>query len=98
MKRILSAALALTLLGSTAAVAAPYGHGSNGYSHSYNNSGSYRGYDRGYRHHNNDGAYVAAGLGIFALAAILASQNNDQRYDRRYDDRYNRGYDDGYGR
>ena len=67
MKKILAATLAFSLLGATAASAAPYGH-----------------YGRG----DNGGAAIAAGIGILALGAILASQHHD--YDRDY--RY-RGYD-----
>ena len=73
MKRLLSAALALTLLGATAASAQSYGRG---------------GYDRGssYRHgsHDNSGALIGLGIGLFALGAIVASQHNDRD---RYDDR-----------
>jgi hypothetical protein len=85
MKRLISAALALTLLGTTAAVADPWGrHGRGGH------------YGHGYRHGGNNGAGLAIGLGIglFALAAIAASQHND-RYDDRY--AYDRGYGPGYG-
>ena len=97
MKRLLSATLALSLLGGSAAVAAPYDHGNrgsnNGYSSGYDNRD--RGdNDRGRR--GNDGA--AIGLGIFALAAILASQNH-QHYNNgwyNHDGRDNRG-DHGYG-
>jgi len=87
MKRLISAALALTLFGTSAAVAEPWGrHGGRG-GHGYGHG----------RHHGDNGAGLAIGLGIglFALAAIAASQNND-----RYDDRYDRrayGYDNGYG-
>ena len=82
MKRLVSAALALTLIGSTAAVADPYGHGrSGGYSNSYR--GDYR------RGDNGAGLAIGLGVGLFALAALAASQHHD--YDR-YDDR---GY--GYG-
>src|SRR5882757_6215942 len=80
MKRLLSAALALTLLGATAASAQSYGRG---------------GYDRGssYRHgsHDNSGALIGLGVGLFALGAIVASQHNDRD---RYDDR---GYQGNYG-
>lgn len=73
LKKLLGATLALSLLGSSAALAAPYGHGDFGhrdFGHSYHRGG-------------NDGALMA-GVGLFALAAILAtSQNHDQSY---YDD------------
>ena len=88
MKRLISAALVLTVLGSTAAVADPRGrHGGGWRSHGH--------YDRGYRHGDNGaGLAIGLGVGLFALAAIAASRNND-----RYDDRYDRGYgyDNGYG-
>jgi hypothetical protein len=78
MKRLISATLALTLLGATAASADSYGRG---------------GYDRGYGHggHNNNGALIGLGIGLFALGAIAASQHNDRD---RYDDR---GYQGNYG-
>ena len=86
MKRLISAALVLTILGSTAAVADPRGrHGGGWRSHGH--------YDRGYRHGDNGaGLAIGLGVGLFALAAIAASQNND-----RYDDRGAYGYDNGYG-
>jgi hypothetical protein len=66
--------LALTLLGTVAASAQPYGRG--GYD---------RGYSHSYRHGGNGGALIGLGIGLFALGAIAASQHN---YDRdRYDDR-----------
>ncbi len=95
MKRLISAALALSLLGTTAAIADPY-HGGHGYR---------GGYEHGYRHHGGDGAAVLGlGLGLFALAAIASSHDHD-RYDEHYynDGRYGppppppRGYD-GYDR
>lgn len=74
MKRLLVTALILSMLGSSAVIAAPY-----------------RQDDRGYSRSNNNGA-VIAGLSIFALAAILASQNNHRtRYSQ-----YNRGFGGGY--
>jgi hypothetical protein len=81
MKRLVCAALALTIIGSTAAVADPYGRG--------NSRGDYSRQDRGNYHHDDNGAGLALGLGIglFALAAI-ASQHHDRDYDR-YD---NLGY------
>ncbi len=100
MKRLLSAALALSLLSGTAAVAGPYDHGNRGYSEHH--------YDRG--RHDDTGAAVAVGVGALALFAILASQNNDRRdeaayeRDRGYGPSYdnpgydNRGYDRGYDR
>ena len=101
MKRLISAALALSLLGATAASAAPVNHGTQ---IQYRDS---------YRHRGDDnGAAIAAGIGFVALAAILASQNNhdhdnwnyrdrswdhrDYGYDRGYGNSY-RGYDRNYG-
>jgi len=84
MKRLLSAALAFSLIGSTAAFADPYGHGYG---------------DRDYRYgrHDDNGAAIVFGLGVLTLAAVLASQHNDHDgwYDR--DRGYYRG-DDGYYR
>jgi hypothetical protein len=95
MKRLVCAALALTLIGSTAAVADPYGRGNWG--------GGYSRQDRGDYRHGDNGAGLAVGLGLFALAAI-ASQHNDRDYNR-YDNRsyggndyYNQtGYGSNYG-
>lgn len=98
MKRLISAALALSLLGATAASAAPVNHGTQVQ------------YRDSYRRHDDNGAAVAAGIGFIALAAILASQNNRDRddyrdrswdhrdygYDRGYSNSY-RGYDRNYG-
>jgi hypothetical protein len=88
MKRFLSAALAFSLIGSTAAFADPYGHG-----HGY----GYGDRDYRYRRHNDNGAAIVAGLGVLTLAAVLASQHHDRDgwYDR--DPGYYRG-DDGYYR
>ena len=105
MQRLISAALALSLLGATAASAAPV---------NYATQVQYR---DSYRHRGGDnGAAIAAGIGFGALAASLAAQNNHRDYDRddwgrrdRDDDRgygnygygnsyqgYNRGYGNGY--
>ena len=93
MKRLISAALALTLLGTSAAVADPWGRHGGGW-------GGHGRYDRGYRHGDNGaGLAIGLGIGLFALAAIAASQHDEDRYDNRgygYDNRY--GYDNGYGR
>lgn len=90
MKRLVSAALALTMLSGTAAVAAPYDHGGQGYNGGYNNQ--YRGHD------GNNGGAIVAGVGLLALAAILASQHHHRHY---HDGWYNRdggryGYGNGY--
>ena len=88
MKRLISAALALSLLGATAASAAPVNHATQV---------QYRERHRG----GDNGAAIAAGIGFVALAAILASQNNHRDYDRDYDrddwGRRDRDYDRGYG-
>ena len=98
MKRLISATLALSLLGATTASAAPVNHGT---------PIQYR--EDGYRHRGDDnGAAIAAGVGFLALAAILASQHrdHDRWRDRDYDrdewghrdfDRGYGGYDRGYG-
>jgi uncharacterized membrane protein YphA (DoxX/SURF4 family) len=87
MKRLIAAALALTLVGATAASAQPYHRGFGGYS---------RGWHGG---HDDGGALIGLGLGLFALGAIAASAEHD-----RYHDRYEYGppppppaYDRGYG-
>lgn len=76
MKRLISAALALSLLGATAASAQPYRHG----------GGHYRSHNGG----NNGAAILGLGLGLFALGAIAASSQRD-RYEDRYYDRYDYG-------
>jgi len=73
MKRLLSAALALTLLGGSAAYAGPYG----GYGHYY---GGHRHF--GWRH-DDAGAAVAVGVGALALIAILAAQDRE-RHEAQY--------------
>lgn len=101
MKKLISAVLALSLLGATAASAQTY-RGRDSYSQSYRHSG-----------HNDGAAWVGLGIGLFALAAIAASQHHDRdayAYDRRYDERnrydrsygypsygYDRSYDGRYG-
>ena len=94
MKRLVCATLipsvlALTLMGTAGASAQSYGRG---------------GYDRGYSHsrgHDNTGALIGLGIGLFALGAIVAasSHNNDRdRYDdRAYQTNYApNGYQNGY--
>jgi hypothetical protein len=84
MKRLISATLALSLFGATAAAAAPYDRGDNGYSH--------QGYDNGYRGHDNGGA-VVAGVGLLALAAIIAAQNHQHYHSGWHHGWYDRGGD-----
>jgi|GEM_PF-4682447 len=64
MKRLLSIILATALAGGTAAYAGPHGHGG------YHGHPGYH-----HRHHGDDGAAIAAGLGALALFAIIASQD-----------------------
>jgi hypothetical protein len=98
MKRLVSATLALALLGGSAAVAAPYDYGRNqGYNSGYGSPG----YDGGsYRRHDNNNGAIVAGVGILALAAILASQHRHHRYHHGWYNRDGRGYgyDNGYDR
>jgi hypothetical protein len=102
MKKIICAALALTLLGSTAAQASDWGHGWHG---------------GGWHHHGNADWAVGLGLGLFALGVIGAAESAHERnqyyrdrdaydrnqdypppgYDNRgggYGDRSYEGYDD----
>jgi hypothetical protein len=81
MKRLLYATLALSLMGATAASARPWNRGhyaghephySYGYSHGWHGDRYYRG--------DGAAAVLGVGLGLFALAAITA-QNNDRYYD-----------------
>ena len=79
MKRILSVALALTLLSGSAAVAGPYGHGDygqrNGYSQQYRGDHYRGGYYRGHRG-NDAGPAIAVGVGILALTAISGGRSS----------------------
>jgi len=102
MRRLLGAILALSLMSGAAAVAGPYGHGGSGYGVTTGYSHGDRGWYGHRDHGNNDGAAIATGVGILALIAILAAQNQheDQQgvYDRNGDQQYvpyDRG-DDGY--
>ncbi|HVZ28709.1 MAG TPA: hypothetical protein VG798_08660 [Rhizomicrobium sp.] len=83
MKRLISATLALSLLGATAASAAP----------------AYRSgpiaYRDGYHHQVDNGAAIAVGVGFLALLAIMASQDHHRDYDRP--DWHSRYHDDGRG-
>ena len=102
MKRLVCAALAITLLGTTAAVADPYGRGGQGY---YNGNDN-RGYSTGYRRGGDgDGGAILAGVGLLTLAAILASQHHHHWHQGwyghdgyRYDgDHYGSPYGRSYG-
>jgi hypothetical protein len=73
MKRVLSALLALSLLGTTAAYAGPpRGHG---------------GHHSGWSHHHGggDGAAIAVGIGALALFGILAAQGKQDREQAAYE-------------
>jgi hypothetical protein len=71
MKRVLSAVLALSLLGTTAAYAGPRGHG---------------GHHGGWHHdHGGDGAAIAVGIGALALFGILAAQGKQDREQAAYE-------------
>jgi hypothetical protein len=85
MKRLLSIALALTLMGSSVAMARGYQGGGYSDRHGYNgysapNHGGY-----GYRDRDNNAA-AAVGVGILALGlfAALASQHDNDRYSSGY--------------
>jgi hypothetical protein len=95
MKRLLSIGLALSLLGSSAAIAHESAHD---YRHSnYGHSAPYRsGY--GYRNNDNGGAAAAVGVGILALGLFgaLAAQNNNHYDEGYYAPPPSRGYY-GYG-
>lgn len=88
MKKIISAAIAGTLLVTVAAPAMAQPRGQrDGYARHYD------------QRRDNTGAMVGLGLGLFALGAIIASQD---RYQPRYvapppPPRYGYGYDYGYG-
>jgi hypothetical protein len=71
MKRLICAALALSLVGATAASARPFHGGGFGHRHS------------GWHGRGDGGALLGLGLGLFALGAIAASQQD--RYYDRYD-------------
>ena len=97
MKTLISAVLALTLLGTAGASAQSWrGNGGGHYAQGYGYQT--RGYqDRGrndsYRRDEHGGInnQIGLGLGLFALVAILASQNQAQHAPV-----YNDGYDNGY--
>ena len=90
MKRLISATLALTLLSGTAAVAAPTDHGRNGYNQDY----------RGDRGRSDNSGAIVAGVGLLAIAAILASQSHSQHgYHQGWYSNNHYGHNDyrGYG-
>ena len=98
MKRLLSIALALTLMGTSVAMAHGYqggGYRYNGYSAPYRGGYGYR--DRS----NNTGAAIGLGILALGLFAALASQHNSDPYSNGYyapPPRYGYGgYGPGYG-
>lgn len=90
MKRLISLtvtmAMALSLLGASAASARDWRSGRYGdYRPHHGYSQSWR---HGGRHHSGDDGAAAAlgiGLGLFALAAIMSSSQRNDGYDARYD-------------
>lgn len=78
MKRLISTALAFSLIGATALQAEPFrfsgrNHGSYGQQGHFDRG---RDFDRRHHHHHNDdaGTAIAVGVGLIALTAILAAQ------------------------
>ena len=100
MKRLIATGLALSLLGSTAAMAHDYGRN---YGHNWGHSAPYRGsygYDHGYRYRDNGNTAAVVGLGVLALGAFAAlAANNNSRYDYNYSyaPSYRYGYGPSYG-
>jgi hypothetical protein len=98
MKRLIATGLALSLLGSSAAMAHDYGR-SYSYNHNYGHStpyrGGYGGYNRDYRYRDNGNTAAAIGVGILALGLFSALAANNNRYD--YNDSYAPSYRYGYG-
>lgn len=85
MKRLLSAALALSLIGATAAQAEHFDRG--GRQHERYDGGRNHGWghERGWRHHDDGaGTAVAFGVGLIALTAILAANHDQDRDNDRY--------------
>ena len=78
MKRLISAALVLTLLGATAASAQGYRGGHGGFGH----GGYSRGDGGGWHGRGDGGALLGLGVGLFALGAIAAASDRDRYYDR----------------
>jgi hypothetical protein len=85
MKRLLSIALALTLMGSSVAMAHGYQGGGYGDRRGYNGYSAPNRDGYGYRDRSNTPA-AAVGVGILALGlfAALASQHNNDRYSSGY--------------
>lgn len=80
MKRLLSAALALTLMsGSVAYAEPPGGWGHHDRDRGFDHRG--RDFDRGHfrGRHDDTGAAIAVGVGMLGLIAILAAQDRERR-------------------
>ena len=99
MKRFISAVVALSLLGSTAAFAQNRGNGGQAQQGQTYQGQNYQaqgyqgqGYEQQDRRDNNNGAAVF-GIGLLALAALAATQT--QYHHHHWNDRrdYGRGYD-----
>jgi hypothetical protein len=105
MKRLVSSVLVLTLLGTAAASAQPYGGYERGMQRDHRgdrDNDGYRGYGwnrysdgrwddhRDYRRRNNDGALIGLGIGLFALGALAASSQHHSDYYRGGDGYYYR--------
>jgi|GEM_PF-1191075 len=93
MKRLIATGLALSLLGSSAAMAHDYGRNSG---YNYGHSAPYRGgYDHGYRYRDNGNTAAVVGVGILALGLFAALAANNNRRDEDYGPSY--GYGSSYG-
>jgi hypothetical protein len=85
MKRLLSAALALSLMSGTAAFAGPYDHGRH---HADFDRNGGRHWDRRHDDHSGVATAIGVGFGLFALATIIAASDRDRQTERAYDNGY----------
>ena len=103
MKRLVSAIVALSLMGTVAASAQPFRGGHETYDRDFHGDARVYRDTRGgdWRGHRDEGAgLIGLGIGLFALAAI-ASAHNNAPYQGHYNDGYNSrpyGNDGYYGR